>query len=275
MGFKSFLLLIIIVFLAIFSIQNLQLISLVFFGFKSLTFPLSFWLILSWLAGIISSLFVQFLSPKPRQKTNYNQSFSPPPPSNYPPSPPVQEKITPPKNNQRYTSSAQVTNQQYSEYDFDFLDEPQTSIDRDRQKEYNVQQPIKKQPVTDLSQEQEDSLPLSDERGNEEKTENIPVQKSSEETTAKSPVAEAPSEALLRTREASLYSYQPREKTEIKIPRQVEKTETNQRSINSTYSRRNDGIYDAPYRVIPPSEESIDEDNDDIYDDDEDDDWDF
>lgn len=275
MGFKSFLLLIIIVFLAIFSIQNLQSISLVFFGFKSLTLPLSFWIILSLLAGIISSLFVQFLSTKPRQKTNYNQSFSPPPPpSNYPPSPAVQEKITPPRNNQRYTSSAQVTNQQYSEYDFDFLAEPQTSIDRDRQREYNIQEPSREKPATKFSPEEQDRSFISDEQINGEETENTP-KKSSVEESAKSPVAEAPSEAWLKAREASLYSYQPREKTEIKIPKRIEKTETNQRSNDSSYSRRADGIYDAPYRVIPPSSEPMYEDNDDIYYDDEDDDWDF
>ena len=287
MGFKSFLLLIILAFLAIFSIQNLQSISLVFFGFNSLALPLSIWIIFSLLAGIISSLLVQFLSTNTRQKNKYNQSFSPPPP-NYPPSPSVSEKVTPQTNSQRFTSP-QVKDEGYLDDDFDIFEEQPMPPVGDRQIEYDRKQPVvestsnHQQPITNFSTEKQDVSTTSEREFVEvnkqdhnqtknREVENIPKEKFSP-STEKEPVDEIPSEAWLKAREASLYSYQPKEKTEIKTPsRKVENI--NNRSHDSTYRRSSDGIYDAPYRVIPPSRERSNKE-DEVYWDDEDDDWDF
>lgn len=90
-----------------------------------------------------------------------------------------------------------------------------------------------------------------------------------------------PSETFLKPREASLYSYKPGEKTEITSKStKIKTSKKNNENVSSiersnlSENRYNDGVYDAPYRVISPSyDDTSPLENDEFFEDDED--WDF
>ncbi len=80
---------------------------------------------------------------------------------------------------------------------------------------------------------------------------------------------------LLKTREASPYSYQTREKTEIR-PKNT-KSKAKQNPSPPTPKRLYQGVYDAPYRVIAPAQDynsDYELDRDDDFEE-NDEDWDF
>ena len=253
MGLKSILVLIFVVFVAIFSLQNLTAISLVFFSLKMPSLPLSFWMILSLLAGIISSLLVQILSGNSRRQKSYPQSFAPPGsqnPSPYSPPPPAQGK----KERPSVSTSRLPVEDEFPEFE-DLPDEvsqeyhPNPPTEFSPQKENNSFVDRKKSEST----EDEKGLTMAESSSEaNSKEENIkPVLEENEQPSKV--VAETPSPALLKSREASPYSHQPREKTEIKTPISPPLNSDSQpadkaKSTNVPLNR--DGIYDAPYRIL-------------------------
>ncbi|MBL1210553.1 hypothetical protein [Geminocystis sp. GBBB08] len=266
MGFKTLIFFIIVIIIILLFIQNLQPISLVFLGFNSLSLPLSLWLLFALFMGMLSSLIIQILSNNLIPKTKSNQSFSSnnisnnPPPS--PPSftaKPITEKkavYQPPMSNENIKK-----NNQFNEFDndLDFDDIPE-NIEKDNQileekKQVNysnnidLNTPLEKELITtpDIILEKELNTPVS---------EDIPL------------------ETFLKPREASIYSYQSGEKTEIKPKSSTfkpnQKKQSSPKNPNQNYQER---VYDAPYRIIAPASENKDKE---IYNDfDEDDDWDF
>ena len=336
MGFKALLLLVIVIFIAVFSLQNIQAISLVFFSFNSITLPLSFWIVLSLFAGIFSSFLIQFLSGNKRQASNYKSSYpnsrsnSPysPPPVNPPNIPSQREEIPQYNDNSRannfnqeaindrerslrdpnrFDYVSQVQNPVNAEEEFieeDWIDEPLEDNINDLEKEHDRDQ-VKQNTVAENNNQidLEETDDLSEEVNQPEKT---PVESS--------PINEPPAPSLLKSRQASLYSYQPKEKTKIETkpqpepqtePQNTEEEPDSNRAIpinlpprrkkvnNSSSSRRQNrsrrtnssGVYDASYRVITPSRNDrnrpdprYDDRNyqpDDDFDWDEDEDWDF
>ncbi len=328
MGFKSLPLLIFLICIVLFSLQNLQSVSLVFFGFSSLSLPLSIWIVLSLLAGILSSLFIQLLTKSSNSKNNnYYNPPNPNPQVDYPPSAtqqiPLRENnsFVSPRVNQ--STATKVNN---VEEQFDIFDDRQWGEEEAGWVENEpLRQPIQANPDVNVSAPQPPVTPppiqpITSTRMPEEDSENmssyippntvtqvIPkddgdfetdtVIDSSTPTEAKisppppiQPIDNTPSPSLLKNREASLYSYQSKEKTVFNQP--LPRLEKEQRKRNNdrqipTRGDRNENktsassnpIYDAPFRVIPPRQNpppSPDKpmtDIDDVWD--EEDDWEF
>ncbi len=278
MGFKTLMFLIVIIMMSLFFVQNLESISLVFLGFKSLSLPLSFWVILALFAGIFSSLIIQLLSNNPTPKTKSNQSFSSDNiPNNFPPSAPYNPPPVPPsfankpKTEKKdfskpsiYTKNTVLNNQfDESEGDFDFDAIPE-NINEDKQilqKKNLINSEINNIDVNPLSEQE--SIPSTEIKSEREFTPSL-----SED------IEDIPLETILKPREASIYSYQSREKTEIK-PKLSTPQGNKQKQPSPNNPSKNDrgGIYDAPYRVIAPADDNNEEIDRDFNDDDED--WDF
>ena len=277
MGFKSLVLLIAFAFIAIFSLQNLQSISLVFFSLNSLTLPLSIWIVLSLLAGIISSLVIQFLSNNFVRKNNYSQSYTPQSPTDYPPSPSVTETLPRQEKRQTFSSppvASSSINNMPSEEDLNVFDDRKIKYTKQKQQtttnffddEPPLTSPSKN--MNDSSFPQPDTQKVSKVVEQDTTTSDTNV---SFPTPQKSPVQDIPSPAWLKSREASVYSYQPKEKTHIKTTPDKFKSEPNQPK-KSPPAKKADGIYDASYRVISPSQDQVNQNDNEDWDDE---DWDF
>jgi hypothetical protein len=206
------------------------------------------------------------------RRNTYSQSFTPQSPSDYPPSASVSESVSRQRKEQTLSTSGQTSNIPSKEK-VNFFD--------DRQIEYTEQEQeitpnffAEEKPPTSPSNISNSSFPQPDtQKANKvfepdttsDTNVSFPKQK-------KSSVEDIPSPAWLKSREASLYSYQPKEKTEIKTTPDKVKSEPNIPK-NSFPAKNADGIYDASYRVISPSQDQVNQDE--VYWDDEDEDWDF
>ncbi|BAQ66273.1 hypothetical protein GM3709_3038 [Geminocystis sp. NIES-3709] len=255
------------------------------------------WIILAVLAGIFSSFIIQLLSysaPQNRdnssaKKPSYNPPSSPQPSFKNTPKNKVFSQPLPVENNTQYKSQPEEID---PDFDFDFEEDfiPETSLiyqkdninikQKKEQINLNFEDNV---PVENISQ---DEVIITEK--NQEVLENInfSISETLEEESSKieekeedmiySPVEDIPSETFLKIREASLYSYQPGEKTEI-TPKRLNPTPPKTRSSNSPKSLDNKErkqVYDAPYRVISPASDNIlPKDDEEFFDDDED--WDF
>lgn len=287
MGFKSFVLIGSIAFFIIFALQNRGAIALTFFGFNSPALPLFVWILIALFAGMISSLLINLLSNNPIPKTRKNQSlnspYSPPPQ----PSPqPIKAKptISP---NQNPPTEMKKPQYQWEEDDV-FEDLPDTPIidtslpinnppkneltypDTQIQQEFELQENIE----TDINKIEEEI------KSEEQKPiDNSPIEAEAESKTSipeinKPSEEDYPPENLLKPRQASPYSYQSREKTEIN-PKKIKKTPSQSEEKSPPQAKRTyKGVYDAPYRVIAPAQTNNTPENYDDFDD-FDDDWDF
>ena len=295
MGIKSLFLIAIIVVLGVFSLQNLQSISLVFFGFTSLALPLSIWILLSIFAGLISSLLIQLLSNNSSNKSNSRSSYSPPAPQNYRPEPPAPIAAKPSLQKQPFNPATTSEYRASYRQEFDeFADLDDRPLPESEQytRSTNIRNNNQNQEVTSFTSQPSATRETEDLIPEQTKTDSEPEVKTPESNpttpTNNTIIAEEPSEAWLKSRQASPYSYQPREKTEVKIPSPppptIKQTPTNKQTSEETPEKRKtsrtnsprkkSGIYDAPYRVIAPRRnEPIKQNNEADWD--EDDDWDF
>ncbi|MGI0482959.1 hypothetical protein ACN4EE_19515 [Geminocystis sp. CENA526] len=304
MGFKIILLISIVLITALFTLQNAQPITLVIFGYNSLSLPLSLWVIVAVLAGILSSLIIQILSSSsPQRKSDYSDNQKP---YNPPPKPkssfkqPSEDKVfSPPSagvNPPKYNKPVEEIDE---DFDFDFDEDSTPQIPLNNQYHDNF-----------AEYEQPENYPEEAKDNIELKEEILPLEKPSEvepiildkNTYSEEKIAEnleeniqqkepinpvineqdnVPSETFLKAREASLYSYKPREKTEIKpkspkikTPSSPPKNRSIEPSKSSDNRYREGGVYDAPYRVISPAyDDTSPVQDDEFFDDDED--WDF
>lgn len=273
MGFKTLMFLIVIIIMSLFFVQNLESISLVFLGFNSLSLPLSFWIVLALLAGILSSLIIQLLSNNSTETIKYNQSFSdnnntPNNPSPSYTSSPVQRSVknkaqpekkpfSPPPIYQKSIVSNNISD----DIDLDFEETPENIDEYNQNLEENITLniPINNIEINPLVEEE--SIANDD--------------KESEKELTSSPSEDMALDRILKPREASIYSYQSREKTDIKPP--LSTSQPNQQKPPAPNKRVNNykgGIYDAPYRVITPAYHEKEEEINNNFDD-EDEDWDF
>lgn len=320
MGFKIILLISIVLITGLFTVQNAQNITLVFLGFNSLNLPLSLWMILAVLAGILSSFIIQLLSSSSSQKnSNY---YSPPESDNNPPPPPSQKQKSsfkkqpdnqvfsqplPVENNLKYHNPDEELD---SDFDFDFEEDstPEKPLTYNQENRNNFEQspdfldadfdfqedlpsenipfqedlPLESVPeVKPIVNEQNQEIPTKITPPIPEKLpeESVPLET---KEIINSNDDNIPSETFLKAREASLYSYKPGEKTEI-TPKST-KIKTSQKNdeissierSKSSENRYSGGVYDAPYRVISPSDdydEQLSSEDDEFFDEDED--WDF
>ncbi len=312
---KPLFLLVIVIVIGIFSFQNRQAISLVFFGLNSLSLPLSFWIVLSLFAGIISSLLVQFFSGNNRQTNTYNRPQSPPrsnpnsysPSGGNPPSIPSQfdnGERTPSRNDYRadrtqednlgdripintqnfeYQSSvgdrtvgdktpANVNEEFFEE---DWIDEPvdhddirdRNNIyndrdDRENKEEFDSEKNKNKNDRNSVEVEQEKEKEKSVNSTNQEISDDSEEKTSSDSTnssTDSAPINEPPAPSLLKKREASLYSYQPRQK---------EKIETNKDSSDRNESKTSPQPVNQSSKTIRDDQEYENDTYEDEYDDD-------
>lgn len=287
MGFKSLLLIVFILFFAIFSFQNRGAIALTFFGFNSPTLPLFLWVLLALLAGIISSLLINLFSNNLVENNQRNQSFYPPysPP---PPTQPKKEKYPPLEKSDLPQENIREKLSYRWEEDEIFEDLPDNSPQTIPQTNSSVTDktyiPAKIESTTSPPESSEISLTSNqatekpetrEERENqaetkEEENSNINVAVQSAETEDDSPFYGF-------SRQASPYSYQTREKTDIRP--KTSKSRAKQPPV-SPPKRVYQGVYDAPYRVIAPAQDDSDYNSDykgdrrdDFIEDEED--WDF
>ncbi len=257
MGFKGFILLVLLLIFSILTLQNLQPMSLVFFGSKPITLPLSIWILLFTGAGIFSSLVIYLLSggsSTPKKVPNQSQF----PDKNYPPYPPSQPSSNTPKNRQPKPSEKRQS------VPYSYQPEPEPELEQDQRIYQDEIDELDNEVVETIQVEKIEpkDAPILDDREpeiqdtiNREKEENQ-VQEDDDFNE----------DAFTKPRPASLYSYSSRERTEIK-PKSTPKTRRN-------YPQQD--VYDADYRVIlPPSrgKNQPNQDDDSYYDGDED--WDF
>ncbi|MTF39287.1 hypothetical protein [Cyanobacterium aponinum] len=288
MGFKSFVLIGSIAFCIIFGLQNRGAIVLTFFGFNSPALPLFVWILMALFAGIISSLMINLLSNNPIPKNKKNQSFNPP--YSPPPQPSPQPIKAKPNISLNQNPPIEKEKPQYQwEEDDVFEDLPDTPI-------INTPLPINKlpenevaYPKTKIESESKTQEHIKETTNKIEEEEEIKIEEpkpidspSTEiETENKTSMSEItklseedyPPENLLKPRQASPYSYQSREKTEIN-PKKTKKNPSQAKESPPQPKRTYKGVYDAPYRVIAPAQTNNTAENYDNFDD-EDDDWDF
>lgn len=267
MGFKTLIFLIILIVMTLFFVQNLESISLLFLGFKSVNFPLSLWIIMSLFAGILSSLIIQFLSNNPTQKISSNESFS----SNknisdndYP-----SPTYNPPSTPSSFTNKKPLEKTVYSPPPMAEKNIDGNNIDDD----INFDSNIKNINEDQQNLKENKTLNINTNTNNIEinstlETESIfDDNEESEEVTS----------TTIKSREASVYSSKPREKTQTKPSSSVSKpNEENPSSPPKKVNNSQSGIYDAPYRVINPIHNDNDKQkkvNNNF--DDENEDWDF
>jgi uncharacterized integral membrane protein len=278
MGFKTLTFLIVIIIMSLFFIQNVDSISLVFLGFKSPIFPLSLWIICALFAGIFSSLMIQVLSNNPTIiKTKSNQSFSNNN-NNLSDNPPPSPKYNPPLAQIPFVDKPQTEKKSFSptpiynknsvpdnviddfDKDFDFDDMPE-NINQDNQLLEEKNQPNLTTNNIDINP------PLE--------IENIPSPEIIlEKELTPSSSEDIPLEKISKPREASIYSYQSKEKTDIKPQLSTPKSNQQKKSLPNNRDNNNQGgVYDAPYRVISPANDSQEDIYNNLEDDDED--WDI
>lgn len=271
MGFSTVILGIMLLIAGLFFVQNLQPVALIFFGFNSVTLPLSLWSLIALLSGVIMSLLVNLLlgsnSPSPPQYPD-----NPPPSPSRNPRRSTKESVKSPneypetleeESIKQYPPKVNQPSTIIEDDEFDFLEEdddifPNKTPDRDsppppintQEKEENSQSPPENPLKKDESFEVSSSSPLEVEKPQENKPLITPPPQEDSMT----------SETVSKTRDASPYSYLSGEKTQIRPvspPPRKKPVVTNKGEV-----------YDVPYRVINASEEP-----DNIYDDEED--WDF
>jgi hypothetical protein len=235
MGLKGFIWIIILTIVVVFILQNLQPISLVFLGSKPITLPTSVWVISFTILGIFSSLMIQGLSNV--NKVNNSSVNSSPKNSSY------SSKIPPNKPNPPNNKSSQIESEiefepSYQDEFDDFPEPLKEEIDIDQ----NTPVSIKKE------EEEIQEITLKDTKIDFNKEEKIKEDNEENKNEQK--------EEINQDRVASLYSYKPREKTEIK-----------------PIVKQNNQIYDANYRVITPPYKNSDRTN--SQDDEDNENWEF
>lgn len=250
MGLKGFIWVILLGIVVILVLQNLQPISLIFFGSKSIYLPISIWVILFIGAGIFSSLIIQGLSNfnkvnsspvnSPRESSSYSSNIPPSPPS--PSSPPN----SPNKKNVQFDEESPV-NPSYQE-DFEDFPEP---LKEDNAIDNNKQDLVQEKPTNiDEIPNDKSNLNLNKDSFLEAEEMNDNIDNKEETTNKEEKKTNVP-------RKASLYSYQPKERTKI-------------RPIVKPQNK----IYDADYRVITPPHKNINSSKNQDEDDDNEN-WDF
>ncbi len=237
MGIKGLIWLILLVTVSLFTVQNLQPMGLVFLGAKSLTLtlPLSIWMLLFAFSGIIVSLFIQALinSIYAKKSTNNNQQKTAY--SNFSPNPQV-EKVRQQQFEQNFVEpeikrkeNIYSINDQNLNQDFDFL---VTDSIKDNQQEIFNNEPIIEENIEEFD--------FSSTSSNDHDLEINELQdlENNENDTYVS-----------KGRSPALYSYQSKEKTQI---RQKIKSKTPEKYIDQN-SVSNNEIYDANFRLINPA----------------------
>ena len=224
MGVKGFIWLVLLVIVTLFIVQNLQAVSLVFFGSKSVTFPLSIWMLLFTISGIIVSLIIQSLTNI--SYSNYAGNFKKPKKS-YSGSP----------NRNKSREIKQQFNQKSEEVE-----------------QFKMVNPTYTEPYDDLEflnekNERENGEDRKIQESAEDNFQEEKIERDIQETNAdrikyreNEEDMEVDSELKNKPRSPSLYSYQPKEKTQI---RPTPKPKFPSPSTNQ--------IYDANYRVIIPA----------------------
>lgn len=208
MGVKGFIWLALLVIMTLFIIQNLQEVSLVFFSSKSVTLPLSILMLLFALTGIIVSLIIQGLINLSRSNSeskfnNEKASYSSPPPQSR-----AKKK---PEIEPQFQPVYPTYKEPYDDLEFVNEDNIQETVEDQKIQE----------PVDSIIEEQKIAFNLEE------------IEKNDLEE-------EVDLEPKNQTRSPSLYSYTPKERTQIK---------PKPKFSPSPRSR----IYDANYRVIAPA----------------------
>lgn len=307
MGLRGLFLFFIAIIAIIFSLQNSQLIYLIFFGFKSLSLPLYLWIIIFILGGIISSLIIQLLSNS--SASDKPSDIKQPSPSSYQ-NPPASFPHQYPNNQKKKVATSAVSQPSPEERQEAYYHQvniesstPENMVDEIEHISYTI---TEDELYTNEKQEEDDSDIFFDEENKQESETIIKNDTEESETVIDEEIQESatiieedkeeivtkkwvvsseddiPSESFLKTREASLYSFKPREKTEI-IPKSSSSSKSSnasQKRISSSSSSSQNinrgGVYDATYRVIsPPRDDRKDNDDYDGEFFDDDDDWDF
>lgn len=240
MGLKGFIWLVLLIIISLLVFQNLQPVSLVFFGSKSINVPLSIWMLVFFIMGLVVSFIIQGLASTIGSNKKLKQEKTP----YYPPSPPTypENQI----NRDKQTPTYQPVNPTYREpYDDEF------EFPQENTSEQNIEQkPFQESIKSDLAEEKIETNILEKVDTNEqiplEKEENVEVK--SETSAAKQ----------ISSRSPSLYSYKTKEKTQIRV-----KTSTSKISAKKTKNKPKNSIYDANYRIITPAKST---NNDDDYD---------
>lgn len=252
---KGFLGLVLLVIVVLFVIQNLQAVSLVFFGSQPITLPLSIWVVLFAMAGILVSIIIQLLtksnsaSSKPQVKQQNTPYPNPPQPYKYNEvKPQLNKKVEPIEETNNFTP----TYREPYDQDFEFLEPKNTLENQEKYPEETPSQPQKRDEVIfsetnpDLIQQEIPEVkinPDSETSSNNHDNNNLDL--------------------LTKPRSPSLYSYQPREKTQIRrkseTPKEVTPIPKNE-------------VYDANYRILKSSSQPTSR-RDDYQEDEEE--WDF
>ena len=219
MNFRGFIGLILLGICVLFVVQNLQPISLVFFGGNPVTLPLSIWIVLFTGAGLISSLIIQTLNKVissssisdnvPQQPSGYSPpSPSPPPP---PPSPTTTLKnIKLEEKPSLENYSLEKISSRSEDVNIDKINNLGADRELDKsERDWSEQKEIRENKQETIESNQEDA--------------NFEVEQNPQ----------------TKSRSASLYSYKPGERTQI------------QRRLKPK-SKPKDEVYDADYRVITP-----------------------
>jgi len=281
MGFRIIFFLLFFSITGVLIIQNSQNITLIFLGSISFTFPLSLWLVIAFFAGIVSSFLIQILTYSPSNKSTYssNNNYSNSPPS--PPQSPSSIKNKPVEQDFQEKPEYKSFNQEKDineDFDFDFEEE----LKPDNETIYNPEVPENKEKITINEPEISPSLQEINKEKTEETLQENTSSFSEEELITEippekvNPVDNTPSATFTKPREASLYSYQPREKTEI-IPKSIKQKSANSTTTENTprsnsNKREIEKVYDVPYRVISPSYDDVSIEEE-FFDEEED--WDF
>lgn len=260
MAVKGFIWLIFLVIIVLFIIQNLQAVSVVFFGSTPITLPLSIWILLFALAGIFVSVIIKGLASvtdSGSSRKDNNQKG----PVTTPPNPNQDSGNKPPLTKQRSAQTGEFNNfnptyKEPFDEDFEFLTD---NINSQNQEMY--------QDPTLSYQPQKNSFPIED------TNENLPLKETPEDkTNADLEVNQNDNEdeqinknnnddnvidIKIKPRSPLPYSYKPGEKTEIRRKPQP---------LPEIKRPPKNEIYDANYRIIDlPSQpnkdrNSVDED---------------
>ncbi len=283
MGIKGIILACFLIIIVIFSYQNLQGVTLIFFGFYNITLPLSFAILTFVFLGLISSFLIKFLgyfskskSSNKRDKEQYN-----------PPPPPSKPSIN--NSEYSYTRENELTEENFKEK----IKPSQAKINQEQTYQEQIYQDLEEEEISPIinqnktviqsesfvnNQQNYDTPSIAKDREEidivniEDKPNNNPVdveEKDFNNIEQNFNYSEETSEELvIKTRLASPYSYKTREKTEI-IPSNYQKKYSKKKPVLSN----DDNVYTASYRVITPANDEYPTDY--LSDDDRDDDWDF
>lgn len=257
MSIKGLIIIILLIVAGLFYVQNMQNITLVFFGINTISLPLSLVALSFILTGFISSLIIQFLSKFNGNKYRYNDNkfneqkspISPPsssPSTEYYPS---QKSIYQDNYQDNFVDNqeTQFRDKFQAQPNIKFAQEEKISTKYEAEKTLNQPEILTQEIRADYPQPNKIKSPqLKQEQPEELKPIIIDQQ---EEIIADDNFNDVdedcnlPSESITKPRQSSPYSYQTREKTEI-ITQQ-----TRNKRLNN-----DDRIYTAPYRVITPAD---------------------